>query len=95
MPVTVVFVPATVVGAGGGGFEQEARRRRSASKNGFDDRATGSPAERLVAGGHFIEQETQGKNIGAAVEVIAANVLGRHIGRCAADNADDGEGILS
>jgi len=71
-----------------------ARGNRLASKNSFNDGAAGAAAESLAAGGHFVEHETERKDVGAGVEVVAANLFRRHVGGSSADDSDDRGGIL-
>ena len=67
---------------GGGGL---------AIENGFGDDRGGFSAEGEDAGGHFVEHDAEGEKIGAAVEFLAAQLLGRHVGHGADCGAGAGE----
>ena len=65
---------------------QPDRGRGRAIQNRFGNHSLGFAAKRQIAGGHFIEHDAKGKQIGAPVEVLASHLFGRHIG----DRADGG-----
>jgi hypothetical protein len=69
-------------------------RNGSAIQNGFEDHAGRGAGERRCAGGHFVENGAERKKVGAAIEVSAANLLGRHIGDRADGAAGAGEQIF-
>src|SRR6202034_1647247 len=48
----------------------------------------GFSGEGQLAGGHFVEHDGEGEEVGAGVEILAADLFGRHIG----DGADGGAG---
>ena len=50
----------------------------------------GFSLERHFAGQHFVEDDPQGIEVGAAVQIPLLNLLGRHVLRCA--NGEDGAG---
>ena len=80
--------------AGGNRGIDTSHRNRRPRENGFDNHAARAAAEGLAPGGHFIQHETERENIRARVEIVSANLLGRHVGRSAADDSDDRSGIL-
>ena len=78
------------------GIEAE-RRGRFAAENFFEDDAGGFAREWQLAGGHFVEHDGEGEEIGARVEIFTANLFGRHVGDGAEGSAGTGEmfGITS
>ncbi len=44
--------------------------------------------EGAAAGAHFVEENAEGKNVGAMVERAAGDLFRRHVGGCAQDDAD-------
>src|SRR5262249_3819851 len=67
---------------GGNGFALEDRGKNYAG---------GVAGESLAAGGHFVEDEAERKEISAGVERLAANLFGRHVGDGAESHAGAGE----
>ncbi len=63
----------------------------SAIEDGFEDEAGGVAAEGQSAGGHFVEDHAEGKEIAASVEVFAAGLFGGHVGDGAERGAGAGE----
>ena len=68
-------------------------RGRRAGENGFDNHAARATAECLASRCHFVEHETEREDVGARVEAVSSNLLGRHVGRSAAYDSNDGIGI--
>ena len=56
-----------------------------------DDVAGG---EGLFAGSHFVEHNTQRKQIAARIQHFAASLLGRHVNRRSRNHADRGERVF-
>ena len=48
----------------------------------------GVAGEGAAAGGHFVEDDAEGEDVGAMVERAAGDLFGRHVGGCAHDDAD-------
>ena len=71
-----------------------AQRRRPAAENAFNDRSTGVAGKRLSPGRHFVEQQTKRKDVGARIQVITANLFGRHIRRSPTDVSDHRDRLL-
>src|SRR5256885_13046652 len=65
--------------------------RRRAIENGLKNHAGSVSYEGLFAGGHFIEDEPERKQVGAFVQLFAADLLRRHVGHRAHGNAGAGE----
>jgi len=74
---------------------QAANRRRNSRENRLDDRASRFAAKRRPARRHFVQQKPQRENVGARIEIVAANMLRRHVSGSAADDADDRNAFLS
>src|SRR5205814_2258354 len=72
------------------GIEARSRSRR-AIQDGLEDHAGGISGEGLFSGGHLVKNEPQRKEIGAFIEVFAANLLGRHIRNRAHGHAGAGQ----
>ena len=47
--------------------------------------------EGTLAGGHLVEHQSEGEDVGARVERLAAHLLGRHVSRRAQLHARAGE----
>jgi hypothetical protein len=72
------------------GIETE-RSGGSAIEDGFGDNTGSFTTKRESAGGHFVEHYAEGEEIGAGVEFLAADLLGRHVGDGAECRAWTGE----
>src|SRR5580704_19344265 len=76
----------------GGEFGVESRgRSRSSVQYGLEDDARSVSAERQRTGGHLVEHHSERKKIGAGIEFLAANLLGRHISDRSKGGARTGE----
>ena len=67
------------------------RRDGSAVQDGFEDDAAGVAAKRERPRRHFVEDDAEGKEVAASVEIFAADLLGRHVGDGAESAAGAGE----
>src|ERR1700685_147548 len=70
------------MGGGGGGLGVE---------NFIEDAAGGFGSEWQDACGHFVKDDAEGKDVGASVERLAEDLLGRHVGDSADGAAGTGE----
>ena len=61
------------------GIEAE-RRSWFAAEDFFEDDAGGFAGEGQLASGHFVEDDGEGEEVGASVEIFAADLFGRHVG---------------
>src|SRR5215469_9911769 len=66
-------------------------RDRLATHDGFEDDGRTFAAERELASGHFIENDAEGEEVAARVELFGANLFGRHISDGANGAAGTGE----
>ncbi len=66
-------------------------RNWGAIQNSFGDDAGAFAAEGQYTGGHFIEHDAEGKNVGACVEFLGADLFGRHVGNGAENGARAGK----
>ena len=57
------------------------------TQNGRDKLCGGATGEWLVAGGHLVEHNAEGEDVGAVVEQAAGDLFRRHVGRSAHDRA--------
>jgi len=64
---------------------------RSFVENGVEDSARALSLERERAGSHFVEDYSEGKEVGAGIEFLAEDLLGRHVGDGAESAARTGE----
>ena len=48
-------------------------------KDFVEDRAGALAFERKESGGHLVEYDTEGKEIGARIELLAEDLFGRHV----------------
>ncbi len=70
----------------------EAKRRDGSSiEDFFEDDAGGFAVEGKLAGGHFVEDDGEGEEIGASVEIFGADLFGGHVGYGADGGAGAGE----
>lgn len=60
-------------------------------QNAVEEKCGGAAGEGRLAGSHFVENGTEGKEVGAAIELFAAGLFGRHIGSGAESGAGAGE----
>ena len=60
-------------------------------QNGFEDDAAGVSTKGKRARRHFVEDDAEGKEIAASVEIFAADLFGRHVGDGAERAAWTGE----
>ena len=60
-------------------------------QDAVEDHRGGGSSEGQSAGGHFVEHDTQRKQIGAGVEFFAAGLFRRHVGDGAHGTAGAGE----
>ncbi len=60
-------------------------------QNGFEDDAAGVSTKGKRARRHFVEDDAEGKEIAASVEIFAADLFGRHVGDGAERAAGAGE----
>ena len=61
------------------GIEQH-RRHRCAVEDRVEDHRRGAADERLAAGDHLVQDHAEREDVGARVDVLAARLLGRHVG---------------
>ena len=54
-------------------------RNRRAVHDGVKDDSGSVAAKGQLPGGHFVEYDAKGKEIGARVQFLAANLFGRHV----------------
>jgi hypothetical protein len=54
----------------------------------------GGAAEGLLASSHFVQEEAEGEDVRAGIEIVAADLLRGHVGGSAADDTDERDGIL-
>ncbi len=66
------------------------RRFRRLVKNGIEDRRRRGSFKRQLACGHFIQDRSEGKHVGAGVEFFSEGLLGRHVGHRAERRAGAG-----
>src|ERR1700746_1785004 len=66
----------------------------SAIQNCFENHAGSRAGKSRCAGGHFVENSAEREEIGAAIELAAANLLWRHVGDSANGGAGAGEQIV-
>ncbi len=74
---------------------QASRRGGLLVQDGIEDGGGGVASEGEQAGGHLVENCTEGKEIAAGIEFFAQSLLRRHIGNGAESRAGSGEQILS
>ena len=67
---------------------------RRAGQNRLDNHAARAATERLAARCHFVEHETEREDVRARVEAVSSDLLRRHVRRSAANDSNDGIGIL-
>lgn len=67
------------------------RRNRCAFEDGLEDERGSIPAKGQGAGGHFVENGAEGKEIGAGVEFLAGGLFGGHVGNRAQRGAGASE----
>src|ERR1700761_7159653 len=60
------------------------------AEDGGGEFGGGVTGERAAAGAHFVEENAEGKDVGAMVERAAGNLFGRHVGGRAHDDTDLG-----
>ena len=68
---------------------ERAGRRGSADGDVVHDRERAGAGEGRLAGDGFVEDGAEGEDVGAAIEIVAASLFGRHVG----DGADDDAGV--
>ena len=49
-------------------------------EDGIEQVGGGGSAKRQLAGGHLVQDRTEGKQVGTDIELAAAGLLGRHVG---------------
>ena len=59
------------------------------TENGVNRHGPSGSGKSLLAGGHFVKQNAEGKKIGASIERLASRLLRRHVG----DGADGCAGV--
>ena len=72
------FVDDAFESRGNFGIEADGGHER-AIENRFENDGGSFATKRKRAGSHFVDHGAKGKKIGAAVEILAANLFGRHI----------------
>ena len=75
------------------GIETNGERGR-AIQDGIEDDARGLAAKRQDAGGHFVQHNAKGKEIGALIERFATHLFRRHIGHGAQCRPRTGEQVF-
>ena len=70
---------------------QTAQGFRLAVLNGIVQDSLGLAGEGALAGGHLVQHQAEGEDVGARVERLAAYLLGRHVSRRAQLHAGAGE----
>ena len=60
----------------------------------IENHAGGVAAKRQSASGHFVEDDAKRKQVRARIEILATNLLGRHVGNGADGGAGAGQEFL-
>ena len=71
-----------------------ARRHRFAIEDAVEDHRRRVAGETLPAGRHLVEHDAEREQVGARIEILAARLLGRHVGDGADGGADHAGEVL-
>ena len=73
---------------------QRHRRRRFGVQHRIQGHDHVIAGEGLLPGGHFVEHDAEGKQVGARVKLLAARLLRRHVNRGSGNHAYRGQGVF-
>ena len=77
--------------AGGAAGRHLRDPRRFEVQNRADERGLARSRERALAGDHLVQHRAEGEDVGAGIDVVALQLLGRHVGQRAENLPVEGE----